>query len=65
MHSWEQHVLCIDIFVLVTYYEVRVFLVGRSFLLALIYRCSLFHSGLAVCSVNIEGYLRSVCLSVE
>ena len=57
VHTREEHVLGIDILILVTYYEVRVLLISRSFLLALVNRCAFFHDRLAHVAVYFEGYL--------
>ena len=65
VHTWEEHILCIDILVLVAYHEVRVLLVGRSLLLALVNRCTFLHHRLAHVAIHFEGYLRGVCLTVE
>ena len=65
MHTWEQHVLCVFIVHLVTYHEVRVFLICRCFLFLLIHGCPLDGVRLAVVAVALEEHLRGVCLSVE
>ncbi|CUQ49192.1 Uncharacterised protein [Segatella copri] len=50
VHTREEHVLGIDILILVTYYEVRVLLISRSFLLALVNRCAFFHDAAQITS---------------
>ena len=65
VHTWEEHILCIYILVLMTYYEVRVLLIGRSLLLALINRCAFLHHRLAHVAVRLESHLRSVSLTIE
>ena len=57
VHTGEQHVLSIDIFVFGTYYKVFVFLVGRSLLLTLPDGVSMSHHGLAVFTVLFQCYL--------
>ena len=57
VHTREEHVLGIDILILVTYYEVRVLLISRSLLLALVNRCAFLHDRLAHVAVYFEGYL--------
>ena len=53
IHTWEEHVLRIFVFILRTDYKVRVFLVGRGFLLTLVDGLALRHDGLA----NVTLYL--------
>ena len=65
VHTWEEHILCIYILVLMAYYEVRVLLIGRSLLLALINRCPFLRHRLAHVAVSFESHLRSVSLTIE
>ena len=57
VHTWEEHVLSILIFVFMTYYKVRVFLVLVCFLLTCIDRCTLFDNRLAHIAVLLKSHL--------
>ena len=57
VHTWEQHILCILVFILGAYYKVRVLLISSSFLLTLIYGLTLTHHRLAVVAVLLQSYL--------
>ena len=65
IHAWEEHVLCILVFVLGAHDEVRVLLVGTCLLLALVYGLALRRNGSAVAAVGFELHLRAVGLSPE
>ena len=65
VHTWEQHILCILVFILGAYYKVRVLLIGSSLLLTLIYRLTLTHHRLAVVAILLQSYLRGVGWSIE
>ena len=65
VHAREEHILGIDVFILVSDYEVRVLLVLRGLLLTAVDGCALLHSRAAHLSVVVERHLRGVGLTVE
>ena len=65
MHTREQHVLRIDEFLLMTYYEIRIFLRTVGFLLTLPDRCAFFSAWHTHVAIHIECNLRGICLTIE
>ena len=57
IHTWEDHVLGIFVFVFCTNYKVGILFVGRGFLLALVDRFAFCHHRAAILSVAFERYL--------
>ena len=65
VHTREEHILCIDVLVLMTYYKVGVLLICRSLLLALVNRCTFLHDRLAHVAIYLKSYLRGISLTIE
>ena len=65
VHTWEQHVLGIFVFIFRADYKVGILLILRGFLLTLPDRLALRHHGTAVVAILLKGHLGGVGLSVE
>ena len=65
VHTREEHVLCILVFVLGAHHEVGILLVGRSLVLALIYRGTLGGCRTTYITVLLKFNLRGICLTIE
>ena len=57
VHAWEQHILCILVFVFRANYEILVRLVSGLFFNLLVNRCTLLHVRHTHITLNVELYL--------
>ena len=64
VHTREQHILGIFIFVLGAHFKVGVLLIGRGLVLALIYRGTLSGCGAADVTILLQFHLRGVGLAI-
>ena len=53
VHTWEEHVLCIAVLVLVAHHEIGVFFPGVRLLFASVDGCAFAHFGLAHVAINL------------